>query len=162
MEAIKEKIIEISSLNIDGNLLIKRFSNAKEVVDTVAANDKVTLVTNVAEQYLEQKGIGFKIISQVCVVIDEIFSNIANYAYKEDKGPVKVIIDIDSNNVFRLLFVDGGKRFNPLEKEDPNIAASAEERDIGGLGIFIVKNLMDNVEYFYQNNLNILLLSKQL
>jgi anti-sigma regulatory factor (Ser/Thr protein kinase) len=104
--------------------------------------------------------------------VEEAFSNIANYAYSiknsnnqrnnpEDivtvnyhveKNPLKVVVE----------FLDYGTPFNPLKTQDPDTSLSSEDRSIGGLGIFLIKKNVDNIEYKYENNKNILILEKNL
>ena len=101
-----------------------------------------------------------KMIMQVNLVVEEIFVNIAKYAYQEGKGSCKVITDYDGHKEIKIVFEDNGIPFNPLEREDPDVTLPAEEREIGGLGIFITKKIMNDVTYQYENNKNILLLKK--
>jgi len=101
-----------------------------------------------------------KIQNQIKVVIDEVFSNIARYAYAQENGSVTIRVSIDE--YIAIEFKDGGKPYNPLEKDDPDITAGAEEREIGGLGIFMVKKLMDSVEYRRDEGKNILSLRKKI
>lgn len=143
-------------------LTSKDFGPTKRDITVRAEVKNGAQVTALAEEYLGEKNVSFKIISQVCIAIDEIYSNIANYAYNNHEGDITVVLDVDDNNVLSLLFEDTGKPFNPLEKDDPDINLSVEERGIGGLGIFIVKQTMDDVQYAYQDNMNILLLTKKL
>ena len=78
--------------------------------------------------------------------LNEILSNICNYSYVDRQGPIDIVVNIDKKRV-TITIADEGPYFNPLDKEDPNITLSAEERDVGGLGIFMVKKLMDDVSY---------------
>ena len=97
----------------------------------------------------------------ICVAIEEVFVNVAHYAYPEGEGDVTFSIgyDEDSKKVtFRMS--DKGVPFNPLERPDPDITLSAEERGIGGLGIFITKKTMESVSYVYENGENILTMIK--
>jgi anti-sigma regulatory factor (Ser/Thr protein kinase) len=89
--------------------------------------------------------------------VEEIFVNIAHYAYTPETGSVTIRMSVQENIVIE--FEDSGKPYNPLEKEDPDIKASAEEREVGGLGIFMVKKIMDKVEYRREGNKNILTIS---
>ncbi|MBR1736867.1 MAG: ATP-binding protein [Firmicutes bacterium] len=101
---------------------------------------------------------------QIELVVEEIFVNIAHYAY-EGKGDGKAWVNCEFDEDKRLLeiiFEDKGIPFNPLEKEDPDVTASAEEREIGGLGIFLTKKLMDEVKYEYKDDCNILTVVKKL
>lgn len=97
--------------------------------------------------------------NELLIVAEEIFINIASYSY-EGIGYCGVDVDYE-NDVLTLVFTDNGVKFNPLEKEDPNTKQKAEERQIGGLGIYMVKNLMDKVYYEYKDGKNILTLIKR-
>lgn len=90
--------------------------------------------------------------------LEEVFVNVVKYAMKSD-GEFTYIIDVNEKGV-TFTFIDTGKEFNPLERDDPDITLSAEQRAIGGLGIFMVKNIMDEVSYEYKDNQNILKLTK--
>ena len=92
------------------------------------------------------------------MVIDEIFGNIADYAYVDDKkGTVIVTIDTDDlEHTVELVFSDDGRIFDPLKNEDPDVNIPAEKRKVGGLGIFMVKNIMDKLLCDYRNGQNIL------
>ena len=90
--------------------------------------------------------------------LEEVFVNVAKYAY-EGTGTVVITLSKFRDHI-TFVFKDRGVPFNPLEKEDPNINASSEDREIGGLGIFMVKKIMDKVTYEYANNENILTLVK--
>jgi anti-sigma regulatory factor (Ser/Thr protein kinase) len=97
------------------------------------------------------------ILYQIDLAVEEIFVNIAHYS-----GSEKVWIDCgtDEKGLFTVVFRDCGKPFNPLERADPDITLSAEERDIGGLGIFLTKKFMTSVSYKYENEQNILTIKK--
>ena len=104
-----------------------------------------------------------KIAMQVLVAIEEIYVNIANYAYGEKVGRCKVIIDVKDNDGKTTAIIslrDSGIEFDPLGRADPDITLSAEERQIGGLGIYMVKKSMDKVTYQYINGENILTVEK--
>ena len=101
-----------------------------------------------------------KIQNQIRIVVDEVFSNIARYAYHPEVGGATVRIAVDDD--ITIEFEDSGVAYDPLAKEDPDVSLSAEEREIGGLGLFLVKNLMDSVEYRREGNKNILRIKKSL
>lgn len=104
-----------------------------------------------------------KVKFKIDVAVDEIFSNIANYAYKPVDGKATVgFDDMGENRQVEIVFEDTGKPYNPLKKEDPNVNLPIEERDIGGLGILIVKKSMDEVLYEYKDKKNILTLRKKI
>ena len=97
--------------------------------------------------------------SNVLIAAEEIFVNIACYAYPSAPGEVTVHTCVEAD-VVTVEFCDSGVPYNPLKKEDPDISRPLEERDIGGLGIFMAKRLMDTVEYRHENGMNILTLKK--
>lgn len=100
-----------------------------------------------------------KIQNQIGVAVDEIFSNISRYAYNSDDNKVMVRITIDSE--ITIIFEDNGSEYNPLDQLAPDISLSIDERDIGGLGIFMVKNMMDYIEYKREAHKNILIIKKK-
>lgn len=109
-----------------------------------------------------EKDVDKKTILKIDVVIEEIFVNIASYAYKkEEKGLVDISIKNENNKII-ISFEDMGVPFNPLLKENPDITLSAENREPGGLGIYMMKKMMDNVEYVYKDNKNILIIEKNI
>lgn len=101
---------------------------------------------------------------QIELVVEEIFVNIAHYAYEgEEAGKAWINCEFDEETrILEIVFEDNGIPFNPLERKDPDVTASAEEREIGGLGIFLTKKLMDEVKYEYKDNCNILTVVKKL
>ncbi len=108
-------------------------------------------------------GCPMKLLMQIDLVVEEVFVNIANYAYKDKVGKAKVMCELDKeNNLLTIVFEDKGVPFDPLSKEDPDITAGADEREIGGLGIFLTKKLMDEVLYENKDGKNILKLIKKL
>lgn len=103
-----------------------------------------------------------KLLMKFNLVVEEIFVNIVSYAYKDSDTNNTVTISINDNDDKTVItFIDGGKHFNPLIKDDPDISLSADERPVGGLGIYLVKKMMDNVEYEYKDNKNILTIEKR-
>ncbi len=108
--------------------------------------------------------VGLDKVKKYYVVVDELFSNIVKYGFKDKNVDNFIIIDldidIDKRNI-KLTFKDNGIKFNPLDKEDPNVKLSAKDRQEGGLGIFIVKQMMDKVSYKYEDDLNILTIEKK-
>ena len=120
-------------------------------------------VLGFVDRTLESFECPMKIQMAVCVAIEEVFVNVAHYAYGEGEGDVTLGIGFDEesrNITFRM--TDKGVPFDPLAKSDPDITLSAEEREIGGLGIFITKKTMDSVSYAYENGENILTMIKKI
>lgn len=112
---------------------------------------------------LEQVKAEHKKIYQINLVLEEILVNISKYAYPNNKGVVDISYEIsDDHKNIKVIIKDKGKEFNPLEKDDPDLSTSAQDRKIGGLGIFIVKNLVDDIRYQRLNNENVLEFIKQL
>ena len=128
----------------------------KEItVDAIIEN--IDIVTDLVNEELEAVGCPLKFQVQIDVAIDELFGNIAQYAYSPGKGEatVRYELEMDPRRVI-ITFMDKGKKYNPLEKEDPDTSLSAEEREIGGLGVFLVKKTMDDMTYEYSDGYNIL------
>ena len=101
--------------------------------------------------------------SQIDVAVEEIFVNIASYAYGDETGKVVLKIKIDNDPKKAVItFMDSGIPYDPLAKEDPDVTLSAEERQIGGLGIFMTKQFMDELEYEYTDGQNVLTLKKNI
>ena len=128
-----------------------------------AKTDSLTDVLAFIEQALEAYECPMKMQMAICVAIEEVFVNVAHYAYGEGEGDVKFTIRFDEQTrdiTFQM--TDKGVAFDPLKKPDPDITLSAEDREIGGLGIFITKKTMDTVTYAYENGENILTMIKKI
>ena len=126
---------------------------------TAALSDVLGFV----DQTLEGYGCPMNIQTALCVAIEEVFVNIAHYAYGDQTGDMTLGVSFNEESreiTFRV--ADKGTPFDPLKKPDPDITLSAEEREIGGLGIFITKKTMDTVTYSYENGENILTMIKRI
>lgn len=124
-----------------------------------AEQSELQAIRKYVEEELMKYNANARTINQINLAVEEVFINISKYAYKDKQGDC--ILKIQNNdNKFILTFEDKGIPFNPLEIADPNIELPADERNIGGLGIFITKNVMDDVKYKYENKKNILTISK--
>lgn len=98
---------------------------------------------------------------QILIAVDEVFTNIASYSYQDGDGMTEVSADFDeTTRQLIITFADSGIAYNPLEAEEPDIDAALDDRAPGGLGIFMVRQLMDSMEYQRKNNRNILTLKK--
>ena len=120
-------------------------------------------VLGLVDQTLEKYACPMKIQTAICVAIEEVFVNVAHYAYGDGEGDMTLSIGFEEESrtiTFRM--ADKGTPFDPLQKPDPDITLSAEEREIGGLGIFITKKTMDTVSYAYENGENILTMIKKI
>ena len=125
--------------------------------------ENIAAVTAFIDEQLEAVDCSMKAQTQIAIAIDELFGNIAYYAYPGGMGDATVRFDFDeATRMASIAFIDGGVPFNPLEKADPDVTLSAEEREIGGLGIFMVKKTMDKLEYHHENGFNVLMLHKRI
>ncbi len=120
-------------------------------------------VTEFVNKQLEELHCPMKAQIQIDMAIDELFGNIAHYAYCPDTGEATVRIEVENEPLSVVItFMDGGVPYDPLKKNDPDVTLSAEEREIGGLGIFLVKNSMDDISYEYKDGHNILRIKKNI
>ena len=131
---------------------------------TIAATvENIGAVTDFVNEQLEALDCPIKARMQISIAIDELFGNIAHYAYHPKIGDATVRVEVIHDPLSVVItFIDQGIPFDPLKNEDPDTGLSAEERDIGGLGIFMVKNSMDEISYVYRDGKNILSIRKQL
>lgn len=126
-----------------------------------ATIENIRTVTDFVDAQLEALDCPMKAQMQIDIAIDELFSNIAYYAYNPDVGPATVRVEVQQEPLAVVIsFIDNGVPYDPLSKEDPDTTLSAEARDIGGLGIYMVKKSMDAVSYEYKNGQNILSIKK--
>ena len=147
----------------DITMVALRYNGIATIQIENATIDDVTRVTEFVEGELEKIGCPMKTIIQINIAIDEMFSNIVKYGYPDEPGPVTVrFIGGEQSNSVYIRFEDEGIPYNPLTKEDPDITLSADERNIGGLGIFMVKKTMDDIRYKYEDEKNILTIKKNL
>ena len=128
-----------------------------------AAIENIPSVTAFVDEQLEQYNCPVKAQMQIDIAIDELFSNIAYYAYTPKSGKATVRVEVTENPMAVVItFIDNGIPYDPLAKADPDITKSADEREIGGLGIFMVKTSMDEISYEYKNGQNILKIKKHI
>jgi anti-sigma regulatory factor (Ser/Thr protein kinase) len=135
--------------------------DAKEIVVT-AVTDNLSIVQEFVGGWLDRLDCSMKVHMQIELAVEEIFVNIASYAYKPGVGSAVIKIEQEDPAAVVITFSDHGVPYNPLEKEDPDVTLSAEERKIGGLGIFMVKKSMDDMSYEYKDDMNILRIRKKL
>lgn len=131
----------------------------KELTLPAAAENIEKAVAFVNDQ-LESAGCPPKTMIQIDVAIDELFGNIAHYAYGKDTGDATVRVEVTEEPAVIITFIDNGIPYNPLKKPDPDVTKDLEEREIGGLGIFMVKKSMDDITYEYKEGQNILRIKK--
>ena len=131
---------------------------------TIAATvENIETVTTFVNEQLESYDCPMKAQMQIDIAIDELFGNIAHYAYNPEIGQVTVRVEVVEDPLSVVItFIDNGVPYDPLAKADPDTTLSAEERDIGGLGIYMVKKSMDEIAYEYKDGQNILKIKKNL
>ncbi|MCR5001331.1 MAG: SpoIIE family protein phosphatase [Lachnospiraceae bacterium] len=136
--------------------------DADEITLT-ARTEKLNDVLGFVDERLEKLDCPLKIQTQIDVAVEELFVNIAHYAYEPKEGDATIrFATEDDGAVAAITFIDSGIPYNPLEKPDPDVTLPAEERQIGGLGIYMVKNSMDDVEYQYTDGHNVLTIKKKI
>ncbi len=129
-------------------------------LDAVVQN--IEAVTDFVNAALEEWNCPMKAQMQIDMAIDELFGNIAQYAYAPGTGKATVRIEpLQEARGMRLTLIDSGKPYDPLSGGDPDTTLSAEERGIGGLGVFLVKKTMDDMRYAYENGQNVLTVEKR-
>ena len=131
---------------------------------TIAATvENIETVTDFVNEQLEALDCPIKAQMQIDIAIDELFGNIAHYAYNPQVGSATVRVEVIEEPLSVVItFIDDGVPYDPLQKDDPDITLSAEEREIGGLGIYMVKKSMDEITYEYKDGQNILKIKKNL
>ena len=128
-----------------------------------AKTTNIEAVTDFVNEQLEALDCPMKAQMQIDIAIDELFGNIAHYAYNPDIGKATVRVEvIEDPLAVTITFIDNGVPYDPLAKADPDTTLSAEEREIGGLGIYMVKKSMDEITYEYKDGQNILAIKKNL
>lgn len=144
----------------DLTMLCLELKNKDENTLTVdATTDNLQKVMSFVDGILEENGASMKTQMQIDLSVEEIYVNIANYAYGDGKGTSEISAQCN-DGIITITFKDSGKPYNPLDKPDPDITLSADEREIGGLGIFLTKKNMDSVSYKYENGYNIFTMTK--
>ena len=127
--------------------------------DTAALDD----VIGFAEEYLEQAECPLPLAMPLTVALEEMFVNIAHYAYPDGKGEVQLALSFDPGpRIITFRLTDSGVPFDPLTHTDPDVTLPPEQRPIGGLGIFMMKKTMDSVHYEYTDGKNILTMQKKI
>ncbi|MBQ7518860.1 MAG: ATP-binding protein [Clostridia bacterium] len=127
----------------------------------LASVENLEQVLAFVDAELEKMGSPPKAQMQIDVAVEELFVNIAHYAYAPETGSATIRVQPDEEkHSIAITFIDSGIPYNPLAKPDPDVTLSAEERQIGGLGIFMVKKSMDGMRYEYRNGQNVLTIEK--
>ena len=151
---LADQFDDITMLSIQ----IKQVNSSFEEISLKPCLDNLDQATDFIDNHLSERGVSNKLIFKVNMAIDEIYSNIARYSGATE---ARVGCNVSENKV-SLRFVDNGSPYDPSVKEDPDTTLSAEEREIGGLGIYMVKKIMDEISYEYKDGRNILILEKNI
>ena len=115
------------------------------------------------DEWLESLDCGLKAQTQLDLAVDELFTNIASYAYAPGSGQATIRLDFDDvSRMASITFIDSGVPYDPVKKPDPDVTLSVEEREIGGLGIYMAKKSTDRMEYRRENDRNILTIYKRI
>ncbi|MBO4909289.1 MAG: ATP-binding protein [Lachnospiraceae bacterium] len=123
--------------------------------------DNLEQVLAFVDEEIDRLDCSVKIRTQIDVAVEELFVNIAHYAYNPETGPATVRIEVEKDPpAISITFIDKGVPYDPLAKADPDITLSADDREIGGLGIFMVKKSMDSIDYEYKDGQNTLHIRK--
>ena len=134
-----------------------------EELTVEAVVENIPLATEFVNRQLEAFQCPVKARVQIDIAIDELFGNIALYAYHPEAGSVTVRVEVTEEPLAVIIaFIDNGKPYDPFANQNPDTALSAEEREIGGMGIFMVKKSMDEVSYHYKDGQNILTIKKNI
>ena len=146
-----------------GELLTGNPGNGSGTSITLPATvENIGKITAFVEGRMEEKDCPLKQIMQISMAVDEVMANVAMYAYAPGTGDVTVAVDFDDGSrTVSITFIDRGVAFDPLAKEDPDVTLPAEQRKIGGLGIFLVKKTMDDVAYRREGDKNVLCIKKK-
>ena len=147
----------------DMTMLCLEYKGAKHeptiVLDATDAN--LPSVEEFLEKVLDGQEYSKKAFNHLKIAVEEIYTNVAHYAYRPDVGKVWVTAEY-KDSIFKIVIEDKGKPYNPLEQDDPDITLGVDDRDIGGLGIFMTKKLVDKIEYERVDDKNILKMEKKI
>ena len=107
-------------------------------------------------QCAEKQGIDRKRLMQINLSLEEVLVNICDYSYRDNEGDIEVICGLDNDNRFVIEITDSGIPFDIHSFDEPDLDADISERNVGGLGIYLVKKMMDDIQYRFEDNKNIL------
>ncbi len=133
-----------------------------DALEIDAAPENLQAVTDYIHQRLTRNGCPAKVLFRIDLAVEEVFVNIAHYAYTPGTGKAWIRAAVSEDRIATIVFADRGAPYDPLKKEDPDVTLTAEDRQIGGLGIFLTKQIMDDVSYEYKDGQNILTLRKKI
>ncbi len=132
-----------------------------KALKTEAKVENLQQVLGFLEEYLEEMQCPPKLVMQLQIALEELYTNICFYAYEPLSGDVLIVLD-NSGPILKIYLIDRGIAFDPTAKEDPDISLDASQRPVGGLGIYMVKQIVDSMEYNRVINMNVLCLTKDI
>ena len=125
--------------------------------------DNLAQVLQFVDSRLEEEDCPIGLQMKIDVAVEELFVNIASYAYAPGSGSATVRMEVEEDpKTVVITYVEHGVAYDPLAKEDPDVTLSINDREIGGLGIFMVKKSMDDMIYAYENGQNVLTIRKRI
>ena len=127
----------------------------------VAKRENLLEINAFLEGILEGYNFDMKKQMQLALAVEELFTNVADYAYGDGEGDVEVRVGLDDDDFVFISLINGGEEFNPWEKDDPDVKLPPEDRQIGGLGIYMVKQNIDKYDYEYKDGKNIVTIYKK-
>lgn len=139
--------------------------NTKEMqeISIAAKVENLDKVLAFVDELLVTQDCSMKVQMQIDIAVEELFVNIAKYAYESGEGNALIqVVFTHDPLIVSITFIDHGIPYDPVKKEDPDITLPAEKRSIGGLGIYMVKKSMDNMYYEYKDGKNVLTIQKRL
>ena len=133
---------------------VSQIETTERRITLPADNKNLYKMIDFLKSDMDKYGVSPKKQFNLISAVEEIFTNIASYAY-EKSGEV-IIVTFVEDEIFNVRFSDNGKKYNPLDNEDPDITSDLKDRKIGGLGVFLAKKLSDKISYTYEDGRNIL------
>lgn len=158
-----ENLIRLTNKVDSLDFEVSECGEAPDELEIEAATENLDKVLGYVGAHLEEAGCPMKTRMQFDLAVEEIFVNIASYAYAPNTGKATVKVDVsDDPKTVRVTFTDRGVPYDPLKRDDPDVTLPASERKIGGLGIYLTKKVMDEVRYEYKNGQNVLVIGKRI
>ena len=135
--------------------------NSNKICISANKDEAAKAIDSIVE-FILVNGADCKTTSRIQIALEEVLVNVASYAYQDEVGNIEIEYEIfhDPNKTLKVTIIDSGIEFDPLAKEDPDIVSFYEQKKIGGLGIYMTKQIMDEVIYQRKDNKNILVLKK--
>lgn len=124
--------------------------------------EELPLLFSKIEELGEMWNLSLPLTMNINLVLEEAVSNVIFYAFNDEKRHEIIILVSLENEVLKIEIIDDGLPFDPTNRQMPDVTLSAEDREIGGLGIYLIKQIMDTVEYTRVDNNNILTLTKKI